>query len=373
MATADPAAMGRRIAEARERAGLTQAALASTISLDRSALTKVENGTRRVSALELARIAEALDERIEWFVLDPPPALVSHRNLQEPGAASPSIDRAVERVVRNVEFVQREDVRWSLGALPEMNRPGSVGDAEACAVKARTLLGLDGEEPFLDMSERLSRFGLLPFSLDLGSETADAASILLARGGVAVVNGHLHVGRRRLALAHELGHYLFADPYSVDWRIGEQSDEAAWETRVDRFARAILLPAQGLKRRWADLRRQGDDLRTAAVKVGSVFRVDMSTLARRLSELRQVDQSEVGRIRSVRTTRADIVELNLVPRDELAAPSLPRGYQEAVLRLYRGEIVTSHRALDLLFDTFEESDLPVLETLPESAIWKFVS
>ena len=61
--------------------------------------------------------------------------------------------------------------------------------------------------------------------LAAGPEAADAASILLVRGGVAVVNGQRQVGRRRLAAAHELGHYLFADDYTVDWRIGEQDDE----------------------------------------------------------------------------------------------------------------------------------------------------
>jgi transcriptional regulator with XRE-family HTH domain len=51
---------GERIATACNRAGLTQAELASAISVDRSALTKIEIGSRRVSALELTRIAEAL-------------------------------------------------------------------------------------------------------------------------------------------------------------------------------------------------------------------------------------------------------------------------------------------------------------------------
>jgi transcriptional regulator with XRE-family HTH domain len=42
--------IGARIAGARERAGLTQAQLAGEVDLDRSAISKIENGTRRVSA-----------------------------------------------------------------------------------------------------------------------------------------------------------------------------------------------------------------------------------------------------------------------------------------------------------------------------------
>ena len=99
----------------------------------------------------------------------------------------------------------------------------------------------------------------------------------------------------------------------------------------------------------------------------------MSTLAKRLSELGYADSTDAQYIRSVRTTRADIVELDLLICDELAAPSLPRKYEESVLRLYRTETVSAARATDLLFDTWAEEELPSPPPLPESAIWKFVS
>lgn len=364
--------MGRRIAEARARAGLTQAQLASAVGLNRSTLTKVEGGTRRVSALELARIAEEVDERIEWFVTDPPPSILSHRNLAEPGAPSSAIDRAAERAARYVEFLLRHDDRWNLTMPAPLERPDSVDAAEGAAARARTLLGLGKTEPVRDCPSAVATVGLLAFSFDLGPEAADAASILLPSGGIALLNGRLHVGRRRLALAHELGHYLFADEYAVDWRIAAQDDDAAWETRLDRFARAVLLPPAGVRNAWSRARDRGN-MRTAAVRVASEFCVDMSTLARRLLELRCVSPGEAEQVRTVRTTKADIVELDLVVRDELAAPALPRPYVQSVLRLYRDETVSAARALDLLFDTWGESDLPALPPLPEGAIWDFVS
>ncbi|HEY9476774.1 MAG TPA: hypothetical protein VIS06_23360, partial [Mycobacteriales bacterium] len=176
-----------------------------------------------------------------------------------------------------------------------------------------------------------------------------------------------------LALAHETGHYLFADDYTVDWRVAAQDDDAGWEARLDRFARAMLLPPVGLRRRWTESLERGDDLRTAAVRTASIFRVDMSTLARRLLELAAVNLVDANQVRTVRTTRADIVELNLLVPDELEAPSLARPYLESVLRLYRDETVSAARALDLLFDTWEETDLPSLPTLSDQAIWTFVS
>ncbi len=352
---------------------MTQAQLASEISLDRSALAKIENGSRRVSALELSQIADALGERIEWFLYETPPAIVSHRNLQDPGAASVSIDRLIERLARNVEFIQENDSAWSLPALPQIDRPANPAEAEAAASKARTALGLDRTEPLYNAAETVSRLGLLVFSVDIGAETADAASILLERGAVALINGNIQIGRRRLAFAHELGHCLFADEYSVDWRVAEYDDSSAWESRIDRFARALLLPRGGMDQAWRQFQERNEDLRTRAVKLASRYRVDMSTLARRLVELGHIDRTQADRVRQVRTTRADIVDLNLVTHDELAAPSTPRPYDEAVLRLFRAEMISSARAIDLLLDTWSEDDLPALAPLPENAIWQFVS
>ncbi len=351
---------------------MTQAQLASAVSLDRSVLAKIETGQRRVGALELALVAEALDERVEWFVTEAPQAIVSHRNLQEPGTPSPSIDRIIERVARSVEFVQ-ENGGLALATTSELTPPAGVGQAEKAAIAVRSNLGLNATEPVLEIAQRVVDLGLLAFSFDLGTDSADAASILLGHGGIAVVNGSLHVGRRRLALAHELGHYVFADEYTVDWRVAEHGDESGWEARLDRFARAVLLPEAGLIAEWTRRRDGGADVRTAAVQVASTYRVDMSTLARRLQELHLADPSTVSKVRGTRTTRADIVELDLVVPPELEAPSLPRPYEEAVLRLYRNDHVSPERAIDLLFDTWSEADLPDLPMLPEGAIWKFVS
>lgn len=344
--------MGARIAEARGRAALTQSQLASDVSLDRSALAKIEGGTRRVSALELSRIAEAVGERIEWFVLEAPQSIVSHRNLREPGAPSPDIDRLIERATRNVEFLIQHDSNLSLPSITQLARPKNLEEAEESARQARQILGVGSTEPLTSAAIAGSNIGILAFAFDLGQDGADAASILLENGAVVLVNGQPHVGRRRLALAHEWGHCLFADEYTVDWRVAENQGDEAWESRLDRFARAVLLPSEGVLRSWRRSVEHNEILRTTAVRLASEYRVDMSTLARRLLELGYIDNSQGAQVRAVRTTKADIVELNLVTHDELRAPELPLVYEESVVRLYRQEFISSARATDLLFDTW---------------------
>jgi transcriptional regulator with XRE-family HTH domain len=152
MASTASVAVGQRIRDARDRAGLTQAELANAIQVDRSVVTKIETGSRRVSALELARVAEALEERIEWFVEDGPPAIVSRRNLRDAGAPSPAIDKLVERIARSVEFVADHDRQLLLASAPPLDRPRSNKAVEEVAAEVRARLDFDDAAPLLDLS-----------------------------------------------------------------------------------------------------------------------------------------------------------------------------------------------------------------------------
>jgi Zn-dependent peptidase ImmA (M78 family) len=204
-------------------------------------------------------------------------------------------------------------------------------------------------------------------------EGSDAGTVLLRTGGVSVINGDRRVGRRRLALAHELGHYLIADPYTTDWRVASTEADVL-EARLDRFARALLLPEADLRERWAQWTAIPDELlRDAAVRAGSHYQVDMATLARRLTELGLVDTRQANDIRVVQTKKADIVEKNLLVVHELEPVSLPRTYEQAVLRLYRRETVTADRALELLLGTFDEDALPNQPPAPDAEIWVVTS
>ena len=234
---------------------LTQAECAERAEMERSALAKIETGARRVGAVELARLAGALEMRVEWFFDDAPAAVVSRRNSAEPGAASPEFDRATERIGREVEFLQ------SIGELRLATSPTLAFPTtpEEAAADVRRRLGYDGGEPSVNLASHVADIGLLAFSVALGEESADGGSILLENGGVAVINGSRDVGRRRLTLAHELGHYVFADEYSIDFDIF--SAPSRTESLIDRFARAVLLPSSTLAGRWGG----GGSTRTNAV------------------------------------------------------------------------------------------------------------
>jgi hypothetical protein len=99
----------------------------------------------------------------------------------------------------------------------------------------------------------------------------------------------------------------------------------------------------------------------------------MSTLAARLSELGLASKEELLLIRTTTTTRADIIEHDLLVPHDMEGTALPRRYEKAVLALYRSERISADRAVELLRGTTDEAALPPLPPVHESEIWKFVS
>ena len=358
------AEVGARIRTARLESGVSSAACAKQAGINEADIDAIERGKRAVSTIELVSLAESLSVRVEWFFKDAPQAVISRRRDRSGSGTLSEIDWLTERLAREIEFVQRVG-DLELADSPRISFPQSNETIERAAARTRQLLGYRGAEPAQELSARTWRIGLLTFSVALDDRLTDGASVMLSRGGMAVVNGSHPSGRRRLTLAHEIGHYVFADEYSVD---SADSSRASRETVIDRFARALLLPASALRQEWS-----GSTIRTDAVRIASEYRVDMSTLARRLIEIDLADEGEASLVRATRTQRADIEDLGLIVADELQPPELPSKYNDAVLELVRREQISTARCVELLLDTVDEDELPELQPRPAEAIWSVVS
>ena len=59
--------IGSRLRMARELAGLSQAQVAKMLSLHRPSISEIEAGRRKVSAEELAKLADVYDVNISWL------------------------------------------------------------------------------------------------------------------------------------------------------------------------------------------------------------------------------------------------------------------------------------------------------------------
>jgi transcriptional regulator with XRE-family HTH domain len=364
-----PELLGRRIRDERKLRGQTQEQVAQKINVDRTVLNKIENGTRRVSALELADIASAIEVRMAVFFNEAVPAVVSHRSAQGLDTEDSQIDRYLSDLASDVEFVEELASFMTKSPNPEWAIPASPEAVDAMVDRARSEMGLDQTEPATELPRLFERIGLLVFTRELGADSADAGTILLKQGGAALVNSSAKVGRRRLAAAHELAHFLVADEYIVDWRVG---DGGRSESLFDRFARGLLLPRKGVETRLSEL-RESIGLRGAAVVIASEYQVGMATLARRLLGMEIIGSAAAGDIRAIRTTKTDLIEYDLHPGEEMSGVTQPRSYQQAVLRLIRQEDISRERGLELLQGLLTMDDLPQPEIRNANAIWEYVS
>jgi transcriptional regulator with XRE-family HTH domain len=95
-----PAEVGSVVAELRRQAGLDQTAVAAHLGVDQSAVSRVERGERRLSAWELAALAELLEVE---------PGLLTGR--EAPGA-----------VLLRAAGANRPAVREALGAFEVVMR-----------------------------------------------------------------------------------------------------------------------------------------------------------------------------------------------------------------------------------------------------------
>jgi len=358
---ASQADLGHRIAQGREEAGLTQAELAVAVGIDRTALAKIETGTRRVSATELVVIARALSRAVDWFVSESPPAVISRRSDPGVGGRSARLDALVDRIGRDVAFLLRESV------LPTRERnsfavPTNFPEAEQLAADARQLMHASAG-PLIDIQRRSEEAGLFGFALDLGEAAGDAAYVEVDGWGVAVINGAADAGRRRFNLAHELGHHLVGDAYAAEVDVSFGNDT---EKFLNAFAAYLLMPRAEVSESWSEFASR--DRRLAAVAVATRFRVSWSAACSHLRNLGVIESDERDQLEQAPPTRGDSVELGEWWIPELEAPSVPPEYGQRVIRAYRVAKITAPRVVELLWGTVPETELPERESVPIDAL-----
>jgi Zn-dependent peptidase ImmA (M78 family)/DNA-binding XRE family transcriptional regulator len=345
--------LGRRIAEAREDVGMTQAELAELVGVDRTAVVRVETGARKVSATELVAMAAALGRPIDWFVVESPPAVVSRRRDPSVGGHSRRLDLALENIARDVGFLVDRDI-LTCATRPTREMPKSFKDAENLALYARAEAGRpDGPVP--ELQSVCEGLGLLAFSIALGPDAGDAAYVEVKDLGVAVVNGTADPGRRRFSLAHELGHHLVGDTYEPEPRLGA----ADTERMLNSFAAQFLMPRAAVQRTWNEF--SGQPSRLAAIAVAVRFRVSWTAACNQLRDLDLIDGQERERLVVNDLKKGEVFEFGERWQPELEAPSVPPEYARAVISAYRTKRLTSIRAVELLHGSVGESELPATE------------
>ncbi|KJK57460.1 helix-turn-helix domain-containing protein [Saccharothrix sp. ST-888] len=354
--------IGERVAEARQAAGVSQGELAMRLGLDRTALVRIESGERKISAMELFRLAEALGVPAAHFIMRPPTPLVSRRHGLDEDSDDATrtrfrFDALLEAHARDAQWLIEQG--FLVPPRSPVRQEGPV-DPTALAQRARSTIGkISG--PLGGLARVAEQFGLYLLSVDAEGE---GASLLLDGFGVAVVGGRAAPGRRRWTGAHELGHHLLQDEYHSDLSVAAGRDER--EDLIDHFADELLMPDTDLRQAWTQ-RAQETVPRSFFIEIAARYRISWGVVVRKAVRLGLVSGTEARQLRASTPTRGDLLAVyGGEPAEDLTVGTTGPQWRKAVLDAWDKGAVTGSRAVELLHGAIGIDELP-LRALEEPA------
>lgn len=349
----DHVTLGRRVAQARDDAGMSQGRLGELVGLDRTAINRAEKGERKLTMTEMVAIAEALGRPLGYFVNDPVPAVVSRRSdAALPHDTTRALDIDIELFASDALMLLEMKLIKPMKREPDARVPQSHHEAEHLAVSIRERIGI-GDDPILSLGRTCEQLGLYTYAAPLGENGPDGGCVEVSGDqesiAVAVINGDRDSGRRRMTLAHELGHWLCGDAY--DMAAGEDS-----EKMVNSFAIHFLAPRSGVARVWNQ--HQEWDNWDRALAVGATYRLSWSATILQLRNLGLITQEEFRVFSEHEPRGGDFIRLELSWEKEPKSPHLSPGFAAACVEGYKTGRLTTARTIELLRGTMTRDDLP---------------
>jgi len=215
-----------------------------------------------------------------------------------------------------------------------------VKDAETLAVKVRAVWQL-GEDPIPNLTELLEEHSIKVCIADLPSGVSGMTCIVKRSGElrevpVIVVNQMHTLERRRLTLAHELGHRLIHKDSPVDH-----------EKAANYFAGALLIPEAHLKKEIGK-QRQGLGY-YELIELKQMYRVSAAAFLVRLERLGIIDASTLAyAFRSfARGWRREEPEA-LEEADQPGTQEPARRFERLCYRALAEKLISSGKASELL-------------------------
>lgn len=336
---------GERLLLARKKAGFSLRGLADALggTVSAQAIGKYERGEMMPGSGILIALSKALGVSVDFFAAPSGVRLgeIDFRKhsgtlVRERAQVEAEVIEHVERYLLIEEIIGLESSEWQAPFAPQTI--AAPEGAEHVAEQVRNQWRL-GEGPIPNLTELLEEKGIKVMLLDLPDRVSGLTCKVHRPGKppvpVIVVNRNHNLERRRLTLAHELGHRVII--------AGEDIQERA----ANRFAGAFLQPAEHVRREVGRHRQRFGV--PELVQTKRLYRVSASAMLMRFRDLGIVSQENVVRIYQTvgRTWRRDEPQ-PLETKDRRAHYEAPKRFQRLCYRALAENLINETKAAELL-------------------------
>ncbi len=253
-----PPRLSDSLRNARESRGLSQRVVADEIGVTRTAITQIENGNRKVSTLELSKLAHLYRHSIQDLLNEKTPHESQNvfaavelyaPELRENSKAQTQLEDCLKLCIEGVRLKRLVMAKDRLSPPSyDISNPRSIGEAvlqaENVAEQERRRIGF-GHAPIVDISSLVAQQGIWVSSVKLPDEVSgmfvrhpDIDVLMLAN------SSHVR-SRMRFSIAHEYAHSLLDPNYEIRVSSKQNSVELT-ECRANAFAASFLMPKTGV-------------------------------------------------------------------------------------------------------------------------------
>ena len=264
--------------------GLTIPELSSRIGMGTAAVSNLLNGKTEPKSTTLIKLAEALGVSFPELLADAPRL----ESLRFRTAKTLSGREKAERDqlrhdtalwLANYKALEESIKDESTYLLPALNGVSP----DLAAAKLREELGLDATSPVHDIAALMEQSGIKLRIRPFGFKKTFGLSVGQADGGPAIIvncEAGISIERQIFTIAHELGHLVLHKDSYVATREEETDNE---EDEANAFAGCFLVPDEGLRAAWEDLR--GLHWIDAVLRVKKEYKVSCKTILYRLKDI----------------------------------------------------------------------------------------
>lgn len=283
---------GERLKLARKKAGFSLRSLSEALDKEISAqaIGKYERGEMMPSSGVLLRMAKILDVSLEFLMSEQVQELkeVEFRKLSGTSAkdrarVEAEVINSLQRYLAVEEILELDSCEWKAPKIPA-DPINQLDQAEALAIATRKAWKL-GIDPLPNMTSLLEDQGIKVLLLSLPKNVSGLTASVSrphheTNVPVIVVNKEMTLERRRLTLAHELGHRLIHEDSDLDH-----------EKAANVFAGAFLIPKDHLVR---EIGKERNALGyQELIQLKRMYRVSGAALLVRLKQLGIISENSM--------------------------------------------------------------------------------